>query len=90
MPQEDPGRWSVRELRAFLAARNDDSCAHAREKKELSVIDGTSPPIHYHSLLAELGAGVTRHREFLQYHAVRVYPAYLLAYKRVMPAVNVV
>ena len=35
MPQEDPGRWSVKELRAFLAARNDDSCAHATEKKEL-------------------------------------------------------
>ena len=35
MPQEDPGRWSVRELRSFLAARNDDSCAHATEKKEL-------------------------------------------------------
>ena len=36
MPQEDPGRWSVKELRAFLAARNDDSCAHATEKKELA------------------------------------------------------
>ena len=36
MQQEDPGRWSVRELRAFLAARNDDSCAHATEKKELA------------------------------------------------------
>lgn len=36
MPQEDPGQWSVRELRAFLAARNDDSCAHATEKKELA------------------------------------------------------
>ena len=36
MPQEDPGRWSVRELRSFLAARNDDSCAHATEKKELA------------------------------------------------------
>ena len=36
MPQEDPGRWSVRELRAFLAARDDDSCAHATEKKELA------------------------------------------------------
>ena len=35
MPQEDPGRWSVRELRAFLAARGDATCAHATEKKEL-------------------------------------------------------
>ena len=26
----------MRELRAFLAARNDDSCAHATEKKELA------------------------------------------------------
>ena len=36
MPQEDPGRWSVRELRAFLAARDDATCAHATEKKELA------------------------------------------------------
>ena len=36
MQQEDPGRWSVRELRSFLAARGDDSCAHATEKKELA------------------------------------------------------
>ena len=36
MPQVDPGRWSVRELRAFLAARNDATCAHATEKKELA------------------------------------------------------
>ena len=35
MPQEDPAQWSVRELRSFLAARNDESCAHATEKKEL-------------------------------------------------------
>ena len=36
MPQDDPGRWSVRELRAFLAARGDATCAHATEKKELA------------------------------------------------------
>ena len=36
MQQEDPGQWSVRELRAFLAARGDESCAHATEKKELA------------------------------------------------------
>ena len=36
MPQEDPAQWSVRELRAFLAARNDATCAHATEKKELA------------------------------------------------------
>ena len=31
----DPGQWSVRELRSFLAARNDATCAHATEKQEL-------------------------------------------------------
>ena len=36
MPQEDPGRWSVKELRAFLAARGDATCAHATEKRELA------------------------------------------------------
>ena len=38
MPQEDPGRWSVKELRAFLAARGDATCAHATEKKELAAV----------------------------------------------------
>ena len=32
----DPAQWSVRELRSFLAARNDATCAHATEKKELA------------------------------------------------------
>jgi hypothetical protein len=54
----------------------------AVRNKELSEIKGTKPPILYHSLLAEIGGKVQRHREFLQYHKVRVYPAYLLAYER--------
>ena len=36
MQQEDPAQWSVRELRSFLAARGDATCAHATEKKELA------------------------------------------------------
>ncbi len=32
----DPAQWSARELRSFLAARNDATCAHATEKKELA------------------------------------------------------
>lgn len=31
----DPAQWPVRELRAFLTARGDASCAHATEKREL-------------------------------------------------------
>ena len=54
----------------------------AVKKKELAAIRGTQPPILYHSLLAEIGGKIKRHREFLQYHKVRVYPAYVLAYTR--------
>ena len=34
-------------------------------------------------------ARMQRHREFLMYHKSRIYPAYLLAYQRVMPVVTV-
>jgi hypothetical protein len=69
-------------------------------KRELAVIPGTSPPIHYHSLIAQskrylrdhgtgssssssINCHLERHREFIQFNAQRVYPAYLLAYKRI-------
>lgn len=52
--------------------------------KELTSVDGTVPPILHHSLRAELGPAITRHREFLQFHKNRTYPAYVLAYQRVL------
>jgi hypothetical protein len=51
-------------------------------ERELAQIPSTNPPIHYHALVAELGAKIMRHREFLQYHHARIYPAYLIAYHR--------
>ena len=58
----------------------------AKTKKELSVVGRTHPPIHHHALVAQAGADcyVKRHREFLQFHGARVYPAYLLGYKRIL------
>lgn len=52
--------------------------------KELTVIpDGPTPPIHYHCLMAERAKNFCeRHREFVQYHRDRIYPAYVLAYQR--------
>ena len=54
--------------------------------RELSTIGGTST--FYHSLVAEAGQGAQytlhRHREFLQYHQNRIYPAYVLAYHRLI------
>jgi hypothetical protein len=45
--------------------------------------------IHYHSLVAETlpkdqGGCVERHREFVQFHRERVFPAYVLAYRRIL------
>ena len=63
----------------------DNRCslwAPGAQDKELSTINGTVPGIHHHSLVVETGNLVARHREFLQYHKPRVYPAYVLAYHR--------
>jgi len=53
------------------------------ERTELSTIPGVMPPMHFHSLLVEKGAAVKRYREFVQFHEARLYPEYLLAYRRV-------
>jgi hypothetical protein len=52
------------------------------EDTELTEIDGTTPGIRYHGMVAETGIRIKRHREFLQYHSNRIYPTYLVAYKR--------
>lgn len=66
-----------------------DMNAHARRQifaaggqRELATIPGVSPPIHHHALLAECGGRIHRYREFMQFHASRIYPEYLIAYKR--------
>jgi len=51
-------------------------------RRELAQIPGTKPPVHYHSLVAELGEHIHRYREFIQFHDSRLYPEYLLAYQR--------
>ena len=60
--------------------------AAGADDKELSVVGSSHPPIHHHALVAQAGADcrVLRHREFLQFHGARVYPAYLLGYKRIL------
>ncbi len=52
--------------------------------KELSKVGDIVPPIHHHALIAEIGGKIHRHREFLQYHQTRIYPAYVLAYHRTL------
>eukprot|EP00927_Polykrikos_kofoidii_P050445 TRINITY_DN44361_c0_g1_i1.p1 TRINITY_DN44361_c0_g1~~TRINITY_DN44361_c0_g1_i1.p1 ORF type:complete len:682 (-),score=96.35 TRINITY_DN44361_c0_g1_i1:82-1845(-) len=50
--------------------------------RELSVIAGTSPPVHYHTLVAELGAKIFRFREFVVFHSDRILPEFLVAFHR--------
>jgi hypothetical protein len=52
------------------------------QNRELSIIDGSSPPVIHHSLLAEIGGRISRFREFIVFHGDRIYPEYLIAYKR--------
>ena len=47
--------------------------------RELARVQGTDPPVHYHSLL---GLAFPRYREFITFHSEYIYPEYILAYHR--------
>ena len=50
--------------------------------RELAEIPNVTPPTNYHSLIAERGHVILRHREFIIFHGEYVCPEYLLAYHR--------
>jgi len=50
--------------------------------RELGVIPGTDPGVLYHGLVWDMTPKLW-FREFIQFHSDRVYPEYLLGYKRV-------
>ena len=54
--------------------------------RELSTVIGAAgpvtPPVHHHSLIAELGGRIDRYREFIVFHSEYIYPEYVLAYQR--------
>jgi hypothetical protein len=49
--------------------------------RELDTVAGVYPPVHYHSLLADVSPPA-RYREFIVFHSENIYPEYLLAYQR--------
>ncbi|CAE7175802.1 NFX1-type zinc finger-containing protein 1 [Symbiodinium microadriaticum] len=51
------------------------------EKRELAAIPKSSPPINFHSLLAERGEMIVRYRELIVYHGTHIYPEYVVAYQ---------
>ena len=54
-----------------------------RQQELTDIPGGPTPGVAYHALLAEVGGMIKRHREFVQFHADRVYPSYVLAYQRI-------
>ena len=50
--------------------------------RELATVPGVDPPVHYHSLIAELGGSIARYREFILTHGERIRPEYVIAYQR--------
>jgi hypothetical protein len=50
--------------------------------RELDTVTGVSPPVHHHSLLADVMDVGARYREFIVFHSEYIYPEYLLAYQR--------
>jgi len=78
--------YFVRTLSGKEDAKDMDFAANVfatTDRRELGHIPGVVPPVHYHSMVVELGAAVKRFREFVQFHEARMYPEYLLAYQRV-------
>ena len=59
------------------------ACFATAQNRELAVVPRSSPAVHFHSLLAETGGQVMRHREFIVFHGNYIYPEYLVAYYRV-------
>jgi len=53
------------------------------EQRELAAIPKSSPPINFHSLLAEKGGKLKRYRELIVYHGTHIYPEYVVAYQRI-------
>jgi len=55
-------------------------------QRELATVEGNAgpvtPPIHHHSLIAEVGGKIARFREFIVFHSEYIYPEYVLAYQR--------
>ena len=51
-------------------------------RRELAIVNGAAVPMRYHSLVAECGGQITRYREVIQYHAARILPEFLIAYRR--------
>eukprot|EP00658_Telonema_sp_P-2_P017161 TRINITY_DN1663_c0_g5_i1.p1 TRINITY_DN1663_c0_g5~~TRINITY_DN1663_c0_g5_i1.p1 ORF type:complete len:575 (-),score=166.73 TRINITY_DN1663_c0_g5_i1:72-1796(-) len=61
---------------------DDDSRVFPVSYRELASVPGVSPPVHFHSLIAEVGGALARFREFVVFHSEYVYPEYLVAYQR--------
>jgi len=53
------------------------------EERELAEIPGVSPRARFHAWVVESGGTVERCQEVVQFHADRIFPEYLLAYRRV-------
>eukprot|EP01050_Picozoa_sp_SAG11_P009583 SAG11_NODE_912_length_6580_cov_2.243018_3_plen_171_part_00 len=54
-------------------ATDDGTLFATRRHKELKPLKGTEPPLHYHSLLVELGERIHRYREFVVFHGDNIY-----------------
>jgi len=50
--------------------------------RELDTVAGISPPVHHHSLLADVMDVGQKYREFIVFHSEYIYPEYLVAYQR--------
>jgi len=53
------------------------------EKRQLVAVPDTNPPIHFHTLIADIGKKVKRHREFIVFDSDRTILCFLIAYRRV-------
>lgn len=60
-----------------------DSIWATQDRRQLVQVPGTKGLVHYHTLVAEVGGKIHRHREFILFDRDRAKLEYLVAYQRV-------
>jgi hypothetical protein len=73
---------TMRENKASPISTDTGRPVFPQTYRELDTVAGVSPPVHNHSLLADIFGVGARYREFIVFHSEYIYPEYLLAYQR--------
>jgi len=60
----------------------EDIWFNEETKRQLAAIPNTSPPVHYHTLVANVGGILKRHKEFIVFDSDRTMLQFVISYRR--------